>query len=204
MAIVLESVIANAAILLGLALILGVFAPRPACGQAAWGLGIVVLAGTSWFQLAAPAPLANQLAGMAAAWGLWVAVSGRFAAQAAGAMGVSAGETSPPMIQAVLRVLGRALLLFLVASPAQYGIIQASSIEPVSGLSLVGLGIYVLGFLLDGLRARKPAGRARWGMALVWWGLWIASASAGWWVAAWTAIGPILATWLALRARSVR
>ena len=47
MAIVLESVIANAAILLGLALILGVFAPRLAFGQAAWGLGIVVLAGAS-------------------------------------------------------------------------------------------------------------------------------------------------------------
>lgn len=204
MAIVLESVIANAAILLGLALILGVFAPRLAFGQAAWGLGIVLLAGASWFQLAAPAPLANQLAGMAVAWGLWVAVSGRFTAQAEGAMGVSADETSPPIMQAVLRALGRALLLFLVASPAQYGIIQASSIEPVSGLSLVGLGIYTLGFLLDGLRARKPVGRARWGMALIWWGLWIAAASAGWWVAAWTAIGPILATWLALRARSAR
>ncbi|MBO9511719.1 hypothetical protein [Erythrobacter sp. A6_0] len=204
MAIVLESVIANAAILLGLALILGVFAPRLAFGQAAWGLGIVLLAGASWFQLAAPAPLANQLAGMAVAWGLWVAVSGRFTAQASGAMGVSADETSPPIMQAVLRALGRALLLFLVASPVQYGIIQASSIEPVSGLSLVGLGIYVLGFLLDGLRARRTAGRARWGMALIWWGLWIAAASAGWWVAAWTAIGPILATWLALRARSVR
>ena len=204
MAIVLESVIANAAILLGLALILGVFAPRLAFGQAAWGLGIVLLAGASWFQLAAPAPLANQLAGMAVAWGLWVAVSGRFTAQASGAMGVSADETSPPIMQAVLRALGRALLLFLVASPVQYGIIQASSIEPVSGLSLVGLGIYVLGFLLDGLRARRTAGRARWGMALIWWGLWIAAASAGWWVAAWTAIGPILASWLALRARSVR
>ena len=137
MAIVLESVIANAAILLGLALILGVFAPRPACGQAAWGLGIVVLAGTSWFQLAAPAPLANQLAGMAVAWGLWTALSGRFTAHAAGGMGVSPADASPPMMQAVLRVFGRALLLFLVASPAQYGIIQASSIEPVSGLSLV-------------------------------------------------------------------
>ena len=204
MAIVLESVIANAAILLGLALILGVFAPRLAFGQAAWGLGIVLLAGASWFQLAAPAPLANQLAGMAVAWGLWVAVSGRFTAQASGAMALSADETSPPIMQAVLRALGRALLLFLVASPVQYGIIQASSIEPVSGLSLVGLGIYVLGFLLDGLRARRTAGRARWGMALIWWGLWIAAASAGWWVAAWTAIGPILATWLALRARSVR
>ena len=32
------------------------------------------------------------------------------------------------------------------------------------------------------------------GDACVWWGIWIASASAGWWVAAWTIAGPIFLT----------
>ena len=190
---IVESVAANAAILFGLALILGVFAPRLGQGQAAWGAGIVVLSLASWFQLAAPAPLANQIAGMGAAWGVWVMIAARLTA--------AGRQNAPdlPMGRAVLRVLGGALLLFFVASPVQYGVLQASSLEPVSGLSLVGLGIFVLGFLLDALRVRKPG--ARWGMALIWWGLWIAAASAGWWVVACTVIGPIIATWLALRHR---
>lgn len=196
---IVESVAANAAILFGLALILGVFAPRLATGKLAWGAGIVVLTLASWLQLAAPAPLANQIAGMGLAWGLWVMVSSRIASPASAAPDFAPSRTDLPMVQAVLRVLGGALLLFLVASPIQYGVLQASSVEPVSGLSLVGLGVYVLGFLLDALRIRKAG--ARWGMALVWWGLWIAAASAGWWVVAWTVIGPILATWLALRRR---
>ncbi|MBU0670027.1 MAG: DUF1295 domain-containing protein, partial [Alphaproteobacteria bacterium] len=39
------------------------------------------------------------------------------------------------------------------------------------------------------------------GTACVWWGIWIAAASAGWWVAVWTLIGPILVTVLRSRAR---
>ena len=82
---IVESVAANAAILFGLALILGVFAPRIASGKLAWGAGIVVLTLASWLQLAAPAPLANQIGGMGVAWGLWVMVSSRLASRASAA-----------------------------------------------------------------------------------------------------------------------
>lgn len=197
---VVQALAANAAILFGLALILAVFAPRIAGSEMAWGGGIVVLAGASWFQLAAPAPLAGQIAAMAAAWGLCVVVAHWIAGRRVRSLGFSRPDEARSMMQAVLHTLARAALLFVVASPVQYGIIQASSIEPVSGLSLVGLAIFAIGFVLDILRARRAKG-AKWGAALVWWGLWIAAASAGWWVAAWTAIGPILATYLVWRHR---
>lgn len=196
---VIEALLANAAILFGLALILGVFAPATIEGRTAWGAGILVLTGASWLQLAAPAGLANQIAAMAAAWGVWTALAARFA----GAAPRSTRAVGMPMLQAILRAFGRAASLFVVASPVQYGIVQASSVEPVSGLSLVGLAVFALGFLLDVMRMRRSDGR-RWGAAMVWWGLWIASASAGWWVAAWTAIGPILASWMALRRGDAR
>ena len=75
--IIIEALLANAAILLGLALILWVLAPRAedeSFVDALWGGGIALLALLSWLRLAEPGPLATMLMAMAVLWGLRLAL----------------------------------------------------------------------------------------------------------------------------------
>ena len=84
------------------------------------------------------------------------------------------------------------------------------------GLALVGLGLWAVGiffewvgdwqlarFKADPANRGEVMDRGLWrytrhpnyfGDACVWWGIWIAAASAGWWVAAATVIGPLFLT----------
>lgn len=223
---IVESLIANGAILLGVALILWVIALQVddvSFVDAFWGGGMALMALASWLRLYQPGPLATLLMAMTVIWGVRLCIhllrrwkregedkrykrilrkdreKGRFA------------------IAALTKVfLGQSVLLFIVSSPAQYGILEASSMTPVSGLALVGLATWAIGIVFewvgDWQLARfkanpanegKVMDRGLWrytrhpnyfGDACAWWGIWIAASSAGWWVAAATVIGPVFLT----------
>jgi steroid 5-alpha reductase family enzyme len=224
--LILEALLVNFVILMGVALILWVIAVQiddASFVDSYWGGGMALLAAISWLRLDAPGPLATLLAVMAVLWGVRLAVhifvrwrkegedkrykmilkkdreAGRFA------------------IAALTRVfLFQSVLLFLVSSSAQYGILQAGSVQPISGLALVGAALWLIGmifevvgdrqlakFKADPANAGKVLDTGLWkytrhpnyfGDACVWWGIWIAAASAGWWVAAITFVGPLFLT----------
>jgi steroid 5-alpha reductase family enzyme len=223
---IIEALLANAAILFGLALILWVVALQlddVSFVEAFRGGGIALLALLSWLQLAEPGSLATLLMVMTVVWGVGLALHRLLCWRRDGEdpryadlLRTDRTEGRFALAALVKVFLLQALLMFVVSSPAQYGILEAGRVQGISGLALVGLALFVLGIALEWIgewqRARSGTrrtdlGSARegglrrltrspvpTGQALVWWGIWIAAASAGWWVAAATAIGPIVAT----------
>ena len=222
----IEAVIGNAVILLGLALILWVYALQKnevSFVDAFWGVGMAVLALASWVRVIEPGPLATLLMAMAVVWGLRLGVHlwRRWRREGEDSRYVRMlrkdREKGNFATAALFKVfLGQAVLLFIVSSPAHYGILEAASFQPISGLALVGFSLYCIGIVFewvgDWQLARfkaDPANRGKvldtglwrytrhpnyFGDACVWWGIWIAAASAGWWVAAWTVAGPLFLT----------
>ena len=173
-----EALLAHAAIAGGLALLAGAAAaqfPGLAKPEGLFSLSITGFAGLALWRLADPGPLAWWLAGLA----LILAVAQRRRdrdeaaddlAWSAAAFAVAAG--------------------FLVSLPSQYGILEAGSFQPISGLALLG-GVLVA----VGLAWVAARGAPR-GIVLAAWGGWLAAASAGWWVAASTVVAPL---WLSYR-----
>ena len=119
-------------------------------------------------------------------------------------------------------LLGLALILWVVA--VQIG--DVSFVDAFWGggmalLALVGAALWLVGILFewvgdwqlarfkaDPANAGQVMDRGLWrytrhpnyfGDACVWWGIWIAAASAGWWVAAATVIGPLFLTFTLTR-----
>lgn len=226
-----EALLANAVLLLAVVLTLWLVSVRigdVSFIDAFWGAGMAMLALASFAQLAAPGELALLLLAMTGAWGLRLGVhllrrwwregedkryarilkkdreKGRFA------------------VAALTRIwLGQAVLLFLVSSPAQVGILASDGTAPMGGLALLGLAVYLVGiffewvgdwqlasFKADPANARKVMDRGLWrytrhpnyfGDACAWWGIWLAAASAGWEIAAWTVAGPIFLTFTLTR-----
>lgn len=228
---ILEALVANAAILLGVTLILWVVAVQiddVSFIDSFWGFGMALMAFTSWMQLQAPGPLATLLMAMAVVWGLRLSLYLFLRWRREGEdkryerMLRKDREKGNFAIAALTKVfLGQAVLLFVVCGPAQYGILEAAAIEPISGLALagftlwfVGMGFEVIGdWQLSRFKA-NPANKGKildtglwrytrhpnyFGDCCVWWGIWIASASAGWWVPALTVIGPLFLTFTLTR-----
>lgn len=105
------------------------------------------------------------------------------------------------------------VLLFMVSSPAQVGILASSAPAPITPLAWVGLAIYSVGIVFewvgDWQLARFKADPANRGKVLdtglwrytrhpnyfgdfaAWWGIWLVCASAGWGYALATIIGPV-------------
>lgn len=213
---IIEALLANAAILLGLTLILWVLALQAddvSFVDAFWGGGIALLALLSWLRLAEPGPLATLLMAMAVVWGVRRALHRLLRWRREGeapryAQMLRADRASGRFALAALTkvFLLQALLMFVVASPAQYGILEAGLAQPVSGLALLGAALFVMGFASEWIGDRRidaaaaagggpergASNLAVIGVACVWWGIWLAAASAGWWVAAWTVIGPVV------------
>ncbi len=185
-----------------------------------WGSGMALLAISSIYQMAQPGALAWLIAAMAAIWGFRLGLyllrrwlregedprykiilrkdreKGRFA------------------IAALVKVwLMQAVLLFAVCSPAQLGILASAEPAPIGPLAWAGLALYLIGiyfewvgdwqlsrFRADPANKGKVLDSGLWrytrhpnyfGDACVWWGIWLACASAGWQYAAMTVIGPI-------------
>ena len=222
----LEALLANAVILLCVVLILWAISVRigdVSFIDAFWGAGMAMLAVTSFAQLERHDALAIMLVAMTAAWGLRLGVhllrrwwregedkryarilrkdreNGRFA------------------FAALTKIwLGQAVLLFLVSSPAQVGILAASGTSQIAPLAWAGLALYLVGiffewvgdwqlarFRADPANAGKVMDHGLWrytrhpnyfGDACAWWGIWLVAAAVSWEIAAWTVAGPIFLT----------
>lgn len=188
-----------------------------------WGAGMALMAFTSWLQLDQPGMLAHLLLAMTAAWGLRLGIyllrrwrtegedkryermlrrdreKGRFA------------------FAALTKIwLGQAVLLFLVSSPAQLGILSSEAPSPIRPLAWAGIALYLLGiffewvgdwqlsqFKADPANKGKVMDTGLWrytrhpnyfGDACAWWGIWLVVASAHWEIALWTVAGPLFLT----------
>jgi steroid 5-alpha reductase family enzyme len=226
-----EALLGNAAILLGLVLVLWVISLQiddVSFIDSFWGGGMAVLALASWLRLAEPGPLANLIAAMTLLWGARLAIHLFRRWRREGEDPRYARMMRKPREQgrfasaALTKVfLGQAVLLFLVSSPAQTGILAAGATQPVSGLALAGFLLWLVGivfewvgdwqlasFRADKTNAGKVMDRGLWrytrhpnyfGDACAWWGIWLAAASAGWWIAAATVIGPVFLTFTLTR-----
>ncbi len=214
----------NAAILLVLVLIQWAISVRindVSFIDAFWGAGMGILAVASWLHVPdGPGALATLIMAMAAAWGFRLGIhlfrrwrregedkrykmimrkareQGRFA---------SAALTRVWLMQAVL--------LFMVSSPAQVGILASPEPAPITPFAWAGLALWSVGVFFewvgDWQLARFKADPANAGQVLdtglwrytrhpnyfgdfcAWWGIWLACAAAGWGYAAATVIGPL-------------
>jgi steroid 5-alpha reductase family enzyme len=226
-----EALVGNAAVLLGIVLLLWVIGVRigdVSFIDAFWGGGMALLAAVSWLRLAEPGPLANLIVAMAVLWGARLAIYLFRRWRREGEDARYARMLRKPREQgkfasaALTKVfLGQAMLLFVVCSPAQVGILAAGSSQPISGLALLGLALWLVGIFFEWVgdwqlaRFRtNPASKGQvmdkglwrytrhpnyFGDVCAWWGIWLAAASIGWWVAAWTLIGPLFLTFTLTR-----
>jgi len=195
-----------------------------------WGAGMGVMAITSYLQLAHPGALATLLMAMTAAWGfrLGIYLLRRWLREGEDQrykrMMRKAREKGRVAFaaSALTKIwFGQALLLFLVSSPAQVGILASSDPAPVEGLAYVGIALYLVGIFFewvgDWQLARfkaDPGNEGRildaglwrytrhpnyFGDACAWWGIWLVTASAGWEWALYTIVGPLFLTFTLTR-----
>ncbi|WP_372732477.1 DUF1295 domain-containing protein [Novosphingobium sp.] len=115
----------------------------------------------------------------------------------------------------------QALLLFITCLPAQLGILASGDMASVGVLAQLGALLWLIGIAFEAVgdwqlnRFRAdPANKGRvldtglwrytrhpnyFGDACVWWGIWLAAAEAGLWVALVSAIGPVFLTFTLTR-----
>ncbi|QZD86819.1 DUF1295 domain-containing protein [Qipengyuania psychrotolerans] len=222
----IDALLANAAILIGVVLILWVISVQiddVSFIDAFWGTGMALMAFTSWMQLGQPGALATLILAMTAAWGLRLGIYlfRRWRAEGEDKryerMLRKDREKGRFAFAALTKIwLGQALLLFLVSSPAQLGILSSSEPAPITGLAWAGLALFLTGiffewvgdwqlskFKADPANKGEVMDKGLWrytrhpnyfGDACAWWGIWLAAASAGWDIALWTVAGPIFLT----------
>ncbi len=190
-----------------------------------WGAGMGLLAVVSWLQVKPQAgPLATLIMAMTAAWGLRLGLyllrrwrregeDQRYARilkkdRAAGRFAFAA----------LTKVwLGQAVLLMLVSSPAQVGVLASGSSQaPVPPIALAGLAVFLIGIFFEWVGdwqlsrfKSNPANEGRildtglwrytrhpnyFGDCAAWWGIWLCCAGAGWTYALYTLPGPLFLT----------
>ncbi len=115
----------------------------------------------------------------------------------------------------------QAVLLFITCLPAQLGILAHGDVTSVGILAQFGAVLWLIGITFEAIgdaqlhRFRAdPANKGRvldsglwrytrhpnyFGDACVWWGIWLAAAEAGWWVALVSVIGPVFLTFTLTR-----
>lgn len=191
--------------------------------DAFWGAGMAVMAAASYLQLDAPGALAGLIVVMAAVWGMRLGIHLFTRWRAEGEdkryekMLRKDREKGRFALAALTKIfLGQAVLLFMVCLPAQLGILASAEPAPILPLAWAGLLLWCVGmffevvgdFQLKQFKA-NPANKGEvmdkglwrytrhpnyFGDACVWWGIWLAAASLGWDIAAWSVIGPIFLT----------
>lgn len=188
--------------------------------DAFWGAGMGVLAVTSWLQLAGPGALATLIMAMTAAWGFRLGIYLFLRWRREGEdkryklILRKAREKGQFARAALTKVwLMQAVLLFMVSSPAQVGILASGAPAPIPPLAWAGFALWCVGVFFewvgDWQLARFKADPANEGRVLdtglwrytrhpnyfgdfaAWWGIWLACAAAGWQYAAATVIGPL-------------
>lgn len=189
--------------------------------DAFWGAGMAMLAIASWLNVREqPGELATLIMIMTAAWGFRLGIYLFLRWRREGEdrryrkMLEKPREKGQFASYALTRVwLMQAVLLFMVSSPAQVGILASGAPAPISKLAWIGFALWCVGIFFewvgDWQLARFKADPANKGYVLdtglwrytrhpnyfgdfcVWWGIWLTSAAAGWEYAAVTVIGPI-------------
>lgn len=223
----LEALAVNAAILFVTVLALWAISVRlrdVSFIDAFWGSGMGLMALVSWWRVQpAPGALASLIMLMTAAWGFRLGIyllrrwrregeDPRYARilkkdRAAGRFAFAA----------LTKIwLGQAVLLFLVSSPAQVGILASGSRATVPPIALLGLALFLVGIFFEWVgdwqlaqfkgepaNAGKILDTGLWrytrhpnyfGDCAAWWGIWLACAGAGWSYALWTLPGPLFLT----------
>ena len=217
----------NAAILIVLVLIQWAISVRiddVSFIDAFWGAGMGILAVASWLHVpGGPGALATLIMAMAAAWGfrLGIYLFRRWRREGEDKryklILKKDREKGNFAIAALTKVwLMQAVLLFMVSSPAQVGILASGAPAPIPPLAWAGFGLWCVGVFFewvgDWQLARFKADPANHGQVLdtglwrytrhpnyfgdacAWWGIWLACAGAGWEYAAATIVGPIFLT----------
>jgi steroid 5-alpha reductase family enzyme len=190
--------------------------------DAVWGGGMAVLAAASWLQVPDPGPRAGLIAAMTAIWGMRLAAHLYTRWRASGEdpryarMLGKAREQGRYASAALTVVFGpQALLLFLTCLPAQLGVL-ASGGAGIGVLGWAGFALWLTGMVFETVgdmqltafranRANKgkvlDTGLWRYtrhpnyfGDACVWWGIWLAAAEAGPWIAIASLPGPLFLT----------
>lgn len=197
--------------------------------DAVWGGGMGVLALVSWVQVAGgPGARASLIAAMAAVWAARLAwhLFSRWRAHGedpryARLLGKARAEGRYGSAALKLVFAPQALLLFVTCLPAQLGVLASGLPAPVGGLAMVGAGLWLVGIVFEAVGDRQlnrfradPANKGRvldtglwrytrhpnyFGDACVWWGIWLAAAEAGPWIALASVIGPVFLTFTLTR-----
>ncbi len=223
-----DALLVNAAVLVGIVLvlwILSVMIDDVSFIDAFWGAGMGIMAITSWLQLPERGPAANLLLAMTCAWGFRLGIY-LFARwwkegedQRYKRMMKKAREKGRVAfaLSALFKIwLGQALLLFLVSSPAQVGILAAGETSGITGIAWIGLALFLVGiffewvgdwqlqrFKSDSSNEGEILDTGLWrytrhpnyfGDACAWWGIWLVTLSVGWEWALYTVAGPIFLT----------
>ena len=223
----IEALLFNAALLLGMALALWLVSlaiRKVGFVDAFWGGAMAVLALASFMQLERRGDLAILICGMTVLWGARLAVhllrrflrSGedeRYRKLLSGERFWSGSLVKVFLLQSVL--------ILLVSSPAQVGILAAGGAPGLPPLALAGLALWLVGvvfewvgdwqlarFKADPANEGKVMDKGLWrytrhpnyfGDACVWWGIWLACAATGWPNALWTVAGPVFLTFTLTR-----
>lgn len=221
-----EALAVNAAILIALVLIqwaISVKINDVSFIDAFWGAGMGILAVTSWLHLpggGGPGQLGTLIMVMTAAWGFRLGIYLFLRWRKHGEdrryrkMLENPREKGQFVSYALTRVwLMQAVLLFVVSSPAQVGILASPEPAPIGKLAWAGFALWCVGVFFewvgDWQLARFKADPANKGYVLdkglwrytrhpnyfgdfcAWWGIWLTCAAAGWEYAAATVIGPL-------------
>ena len=222
----IDQLLLNAGVLLAVVLVLWAISVKindVSFIDSFWGAGMALMAFASWLQLTERGLLAHLLLAMTAAWGLRLGIYlfRRWRAEGEDKryerMLRKARENNRFASTALTKIwLGQAVLLFLVSSPAQAGILASTASQGLDALAFGGVALYLVGITFEWLGdwqlARfkaDPANKGEvmdqglwrytrhpnyFGDACAWWGIWLVAASVSWEVAAWTVAGPIFLT----------
>lgn len=191
--------------------------------DAIWGGGMAVLAVASWLQLDEPGDRASLIAAMAAVWGLrlfwhlYTRWRGHGEDVRYARMLGKAKEQGRFAQAALTKVFGpQAVLLYITCLPAQLGVLSGEASAAIAPLALAGAALWLLGMVFESagdaqLKAFRanPANKGKvldtglwrytrhpnyFGDCCVWWGIWLAAASAGPLVALASLPGPLFLT----------
>lgn len=195
--------------------------------DAVWGLGMAATALVSWVQLDRPGQRAGVIAAMALIWGARLGVHLFIRWRKAGedpryAKMLGKARERGQYARGAFGVFGsQAVLLFVVCLPAQLGILASVTPAPLGPLAWAGAALWLVGIVFETVgdaqlsRFRNdPAMKGKvldtglwrytrhpnyFGDSCVWWGIWLASAEAGWPIALGGLIGPVFLTFTLTR-----
>lgn len=196
--------------------------------DAVWGGGMVVLAASSWLQLSDPDLRATLILAMTAIWGTRLALHLFLRWRAAGedpryARMLGKARDQGRFAGAALKIVfaPQALLLFLTCLPAQLGILAAPEGAEVGLIGMAGAALWAIGMVFETvgdaqLKAFRgnPANKGKvldtglwrytrhpnyFGDCCVWWGIWLAAAGGGLWLALASLPGPLFLTFTLTR-----